>query len=235
MLPWKLPPILLKDLVAFAVSRINTRRSTAIIQNVCARVSFTGMKPNFWKELSLGFGDYCEVYNGTNNTTKSRSVPCLALYPCCNVTGSWVFYNLLAKTRIRRTQWKKMITTEEFVKTMNALNSKEIAIEPVGSIEEPVEPGQIQHNLDTVGAASSETVLGDSNNEPPGLVDQDEEDSDDKREEDWDDEEENSGEAEDNPGNILHSGEKSVDEDDEQPTMNLRHSNRIRSGVNRPE
>lgn len=38
-----------------------------------------------------------------------------------------------------------------------------------------------------------------------------------------------------NPGNILHSGEKSVDEDDEQPTMNLRHSNRIRSGVNRPE
>jgi hypothetical protein len=29
-LPWKLPPVLLKDLVAFAVSRINIKRSTAV-------------------------------------------------------------------------------------------------------------------------------------------------------------------------------------------------------------
>jgi hypothetical protein len=38
-LPWKLPPVLLKDLVAFAVSRTNIKRSTAVSQNVCARVS----------------------------------------------------------------------------------------------------------------------------------------------------------------------------------------------------
>jgi len=47
-LPWKLPPGLLKDLVVFAVSRINIRRST---ENVCARVAFTGLKPDFQKEL----------------------------------------------------------------------------------------------------------------------------------------------------------------------------------------
>ncbi len=100
-LPWKLPPILLRDLVAFAVSRINIKRSTAVNSNVCARVRFTGIKPYYRKELSLGFGDYCEVYDGTNNTSKRRTVPCIALYPCCNYTGSWAFYNLLSKTRIR--------------------------------------------------------------------------------------------------------------------------------------
>ncbi len=100
------PPFLLKDLVAFVVSRINIQQSTAINQNVCARVVFTGMKPDFRKELSLGFGDYCEVYDGTNNTTKSRSIPCIALYPCCNISGSWAFYSLTTRTRIQRTQWK---------------------------------------------------------------------------------------------------------------------------------
>jgi hypothetical protein len=116
VLPWKLPPFLLKDLVAFAVSRINIKRSTAVNQNVCARVAFTGIKPDFRKELSLGFGDYCEVFDGTDNTTRSRSLPCVTLYPCCNLTGSWVFYSFTTKTRIRRTQWKKMITLRSLVK-----------------------------------------------------------------------------------------------------------------------
>jgi hypothetical protein len=35
----------------------------------CARVRFTGIKPDYKRELSLGFGDYCEVYDGTDNTT----------------------------------------------------------------------------------------------------------------------------------------------------------------------
>jgi hypothetical protein len=87
VLPWKLPPCLLRDLIAFAVFRINIKRSTAVRQNACARVAFTGIKPDFCKELSLGFGDYCKVYDGTDNTTRSRSLPCVALYPCCNITG----------------------------------------------------------------------------------------------------------------------------------------------------
>ncbi len=44
------------------------------------------MKPDFWKELSLRFGDCCEVYDGTDNTTKGRSAPCIALHHCCNST-----------------------------------------------------------------------------------------------------------------------------------------------------
>jgi hypothetical protein len=50
VLPWRLPPFLLKDQIAFVVLRINIRRSMVVYQNVCARVSFTGMKLDFCKE-----------------------------------------------------------------------------------------------------------------------------------------------------------------------------------------
>lgn len=61
VLPWRLPPFLLKDQIAFVVLRINIRRSMVVYQNVCARVSFTGMKPDFCKEPPLDFGDHCKV------------------------------------------------------------------------------------------------------------------------------------------------------------------------------
>jgi len=81
-LKWQLPNIMVRDLVAYCVSRINIRRTTAINTNVCPRVLFTGIKVNYKKELELAFGDYVEVYDGTDNTSKPRSIPCIALYPC---------------------------------------------------------------------------------------------------------------------------------------------------------
>jgi hypothetical protein len=74
-LPWKLPPLMVKDLVAYAVSRINIWQTTAISQNVCPRVLFTGLRVDFTKELSLAFGDYCEVFDGSHNSSRSRPIP----------------------------------------------------------------------------------------------------------------------------------------------------------------
>jgi len=103
-IPWQLPISLVKDLVAFVVSRINMERSAAINLNVAPKVLFTGVKSDFKKEFSLAFGDYCEVYDGTDNTSKERSVPCIALYPCNNAAGSWAFLNLKSKQMLRRSQ-----------------------------------------------------------------------------------------------------------------------------------
>jgi hypothetical protein len=100
-LPWKLPPLLVKDLVAYAASRINIWRATAINPNVCPGVMFTGLRVDFWKELGLAFGDYCKVFDGSDITLRSRSIPCTALYPCSNATGSWDFHNLVPRKRIR--------------------------------------------------------------------------------------------------------------------------------------
>jgi hypothetical protein len=89
--------ILVKDLVAFAVSRMNIERSAAINQTVAPKVLFTGLWLDFCKELGYAFGDYCEVFNGTDNTSRVRSVPCVALYPCNNASGSWAFLNLKSR------------------------------------------------------------------------------------------------------------------------------------------
>jgi hypothetical protein len=220
-LPWKLPPVLLRDLVAFAVSRINIKRSSAVNSNVCARVRFTSVKPDYRKELSLGFSDYCEVYDGTDNTMKSRTVPCIALYPCSNYTGSWAFYNLLTKTRIRRTQWKKMVTTQDFGERMNALNPEAVILEPVGGNKDEVVKDSVG-NRDGDNDIPSETPDEQpSTNLPdmemvdedvPDLVDQDEEESD----EEADDE------------------SVSDDSKSEKSSRPLRRSTRILEGVKKP-
>ena len=88
-LAWPLPTVMVKDLVAYAVSRLNIRRTTAINHNVCPRLLFTGVKVNFKKELKIAFRDNCEVYDGTDNTSAGRSGPCIALYLAGNSTGAW--------------------------------------------------------------------------------------------------------------------------------------------------
>jgi hypothetical protein len=41
-LPWQLPQVLVKDLVGYAVSHLNVRRTLALDENVCPWVLFTG-------------------------------------------------------------------------------------------------------------------------------------------------------------------------------------------------
>jgi hypothetical protein len=114
--------ILVKDLVSFAVSRMNIESSAAINQMVTPKVLFTGFRLDFRKELGLAFGDYCEVFNGTDNTSRARSVPCVTLYPCNNASGSRALFNLISRQRIMRSQWQKMVTTEVIIAQMNALS-----------------------------------------------------------------------------------------------------------------
>jgi hypothetical protein len=210
------------------------------------------MKPDFHKELSLGFGYYCEVYDGTNNTTKSRSIPCIALYPCCNVTSSWAFYSLTTKIRIRRTQWKKMATMAELVVKMNALDPDAAVLEPVGGNDqiEDQQPGN------TIEAESEDVgVTGESNNEPsrkplrdgnqiraedenkeengedmPELVDQEDDESDYEADDDLDsDDDENGGDSPDS------DKDDSGDEEDDPGDNGLQRSNRIRKGARKPQ
>ena len=123
-LPWELPKAMVKDLVAYAVARLNIRCATALTENVRPKVLFTGVKINYKKELELAFGDNCEVYDGTNNASASRSIPCIALYPTNNSTGSWEFMNLTTKVRVRRLQWKLMVTPKLIIDVMNHFDEK---------------------------------------------------------------------------------------------------------------
>jgi len=60
-LPWTLPHVLVGDLVGYAVSRLNARRTTSLEGNVCPKVLFTRRPLEFKKEFGLAFGDYVEA------------------------------------------------------------------------------------------------------------------------------------------------------------------------------
>jgi hypothetical protein len=213
-LAWNLPMILVKNLVAFAVSRINIERSATIDQTVAPKVLFTGLRLDFRKELGMAFGDYCKVFDGTDNTSRARSVPCIALYPCNNAAGSWAFFNLITRQRIRRSQWQKMVTTEGIIGQMNGL-SEEVRLreddvrQDIGETKqvremqwqeqerativrtEEVQPIEGPEQGVPLGSAEGATVSESQERECPELVPQEEDDdSDDEMEVDGEKEEE---------------------------------------------
>ena len=96
-LPWKLPKNRVKDLVAYAASCLNLRGTSALQGVQSPRVLFTGLEPNYQKELGLAFGNYVEVHNMTINTSKECSLPCIALYPVGNATSTWVMWCITTK------------------------------------------------------------------------------------------------------------------------------------------
>jgi len=120
-LPWELPGQLFKDLVTYAVSRINIHRTTALSENVYPRVLFTGMPIDYKRELLLAFGDYIEAYKGTMNNMAEHSAACIALYPAANSTGSWVLWKIDTRCKVRRSNVVKYVTTDTIITTMNAI------------------------------------------------------------------------------------------------------------------
>jgi hypothetical protein len=130
-LPWKLPIALMKHLMCYAVGRLNLRRTSSLASSMSPYRLFTGTRVNYKKLLLLAFRDYAEIYDGSNNTSRSRSLPCIALHPCNNSTGSWEFLNLTTGARIRRSYWRRMLTTQAIIDKMNSMTS--------GAIEEEVQ------------------------------------------------------------------------------------------------
>jgi hypothetical protein len=124
-LQWQLPESLVKDLVAYAVSRINIQRTSALSENIVPRVAFTGMPVQYQKELRFAFGDYVEAHEGTDNTSRPRSAACISLFPVGNSTGSWQLFKISSCTRVHRTNMVKLVTSSLVINAMNAIAEEE--------------------------------------------------------------------------------------------------------------
>jgi hypothetical protein len=133
---WKLPKVLVKDLVAYVVSRLNIRRTMALSENVCPRVLFTGAPVDYKKELQVAFGDYVEAYEGTDNTSRARSAACIALHPVGNLSGLWILWKIETRTRVRRTNMRKMVTSDLIVQAMNATAAESAIAEEISEAGE---------------------------------------------------------------------------------------------------
>jgi hypothetical protein len=144
-LPWKLARSMTKDLAYYGVSRKNLKSTPTSV--VCPRVRFTGRKPDYKKELGLGFGDYVECYDPackSNRVESERTQPCIALYPTANANGSWWFMNIKTKRRVRRTNWEKMVTTDLVIAAMNAFAEEE----ETAAIDEPLFEEDVERELE---------------------------------------------------------------------------------------
>ena len=90
--------------------------------------------------FGLSFGDYVEVYVGTTNASKDRSLACIALYPVGNSMGGWMFWNISTNRLLRRSNWIKMVTMELVIRAVNTIAVEEDAdAESYGLIEDDVE------------------------------------------------------------------------------------------------
>ena len=110
-LSFNLPDLLTPHLVDYATFRQNIFPTG--ITKIAPKVALTGTKLRYKQELSIGFGDYCEVSKPIKPSMKShidehRTEPALALSPCGNTRGSWTFLNLNTGKIIRRSIWTRM-------------------------------------------------------------------------------------------------------------------------------
>lgn len=127
-LPYKLPTRLVVELANYVASRHNLKKSSSNGSRESPRVAFTGVVPNYVKELAISFGEYVECYNPkakSNNVESERSEPCIALYPVGNAKGSWIFMNIKTRETVRRTHWTKMVTTSLVIDVMNRWAAEE--------------------------------------------------------------------------------------------------------------
>jgi len=93
---------------------------------------------DYKKELQVAFGDYVEAYEGTDNTSRARSAACIALHPAGNLSGSWVLWKIETRTRVRRTNMRKMVTSDLIVQAMNATAAESVIVEEIPEAGEVV-------------------------------------------------------------------------------------------------
>jgi hypothetical protein len=115
---------------------------------------FTGVPVDYKKELLLAFGDYVEAYEGTDNTSRARSSACIALHPASNAAGSWILWKIETRSRVRRSNVKKMVTTDIIVQAMNSV-ANESRLEELEEVEEAARQ-QPAKNPEDIGEITEE-------------------------------------------------------------------------------
>jgi hypothetical protein len=91
---------------------------------------------------------------------ESRTEPCIALYPAANVTGSWIMWNMITDSYVRRTNWIKMQMTSTVIDKMNQLALGEDTVQKADEIakgkKEPIPDTKV--SVETVTPREIPTV-----------------------------------------------------------------------------
>ena len=140
-LPYRLPLKLLPYLVKFAVTRINWIPHRVGVANISPSEAFFGRKLNYKRDLRVGFGEYCEVFDpSSDNTMRPRTQAAISLGPTGNLSGSVRFFRLETGKEIVRDQFTVMMMTDLVITTMNRM-ADNAAAAVVNPTIEPINGG----------------------------------------------------------------------------------------------
>ena len=162
--PWRIPPSKLIHLVFYSNNRINSIPSMTNDFAETPREIFWDVKLDYLKDLRIGFGDHCEVFDeNADNSLRQRTVPAIALYPSGNAQGSWKFLSLDTMRVVTRDQYTELPTPVSIIERMNAEHDREVA--PRVRVADPAAP---------VGGGIAEAdpaVPGDGGAQPEPIAD----------------------------------------------------------------
>ena len=68
--------------------------------------------PDFESIMTLKFGEYVQVFEGTTNTGRGRKQGAIALYPSGNLQNGWIFMSLTTGREIHRKQWSHAVLNQ---------------------------------------------------------------------------------------------------------------------------
>jgi hypothetical protein len=134
-LPFNMCSYLLKEAIKYSTTMINLlpRESGVSEYNskvyLPAREALMGYKLDY-KQLTLKFGSYCEVYNNNhainkNSIIKPRTLACIALKPLLNGFGSWIFHCLATNRTIESNKFQELPMPTELIYDIDKLYKDE--------------------------------------------------------------------------------------------------------------
>jgi hypothetical protein len=121
-----LPRVLVKELVSAAVTQANMfPHPDGISPTLSPSTIVTGApKPDF-NNMPLEFGQYVQVYDGTSNDVRSRTLGALATTPTANSAGDHFFLSLATGHRIHRRSWTVLPISDTVISRVEAIAEHE--------------------------------------------------------------------------------------------------------------
>ena len=118
----RLPRVLVKELVTHAVRTLNMLpHPDGVSPTLSPATIVTGYPKTDYRTMTLEFGTYVQVYDGTSNDTKSRTLGAIATNPTGNSSGDYYFMSLATGQRIHRRSWTIIPISDSTISRVEAI------------------------------------------------------------------------------------------------------------------
>jgi hypothetical protein len=117
-----LPRVLVKELATAAIRNLNMfPHPDGVSATLSPATIVTGQPKIDYQTMRLEFGTYVQVYDGTSNDTKSRTLGAIATNPTGNSSGDYYFMSLATGHRIQRRSWTVLPISDNVISRVEGI------------------------------------------------------------------------------------------------------------------